>query len=73
MIVRYYERQIGDKIYYLARTCETKEEAIQKAKQLRAKGYKARIYPVKFYSSNEFQIYLHPKEENHFRGGLTNE
>jgi len=62
MVLSYYERQIGDKIFHYARTCETKEEARREARHFRERGHKARVFPVEFLMSSGFQVYVYPKE-----------
>lgn len=62
MTLRYYERQIGDKIFHCTLTCETKEEAQHQAKAYRKKSFKIRVIPVKTYFDTVFQIFVYPEE-----------
>jgi len=67
MVVKYHERKIGDKVFHYARTCETKEEANREAESFRKRGFKTRVFPVKTYFDNLFQVFTYPEDRSAFK------
>ena len=63
MVVKYYQRKIGDKIFHYARTCEEKQEARELAKGFKEQGYKIRIIQDRTYFDVIWKIYTYPKEK----------